>query len=131
MESSTTRQQPSISTKWWSKDTVAIVTGANKGIGYALVKRFAKLGLTVVLTARDESKGLEAMESLKVLGLDHNVRFFQLDISDPISISSFVTWFRSGFDSFDILVSTLHLYIQSACIHLAHILLYHTFLLFK
>ncbi|KAI7728913.1 hypothetical protein M8C21_016434 [Ambrosia artemisiifolia] len=108
-----TRQQPPIpdstTARWWSKDTVAIVTGANKGIGYALVKRFAKLGLTVVLTARDKSKGLEAMDSLKVLGLDHNVRFCQLDISDLKSISSFVSWFRSGFDSFDILVSTLHL----------------------
>ncbi|XP_076893443.1 short-chain dehydrogenase/reductase 1-like [Bidens hawaiensis] len=109
MITSTTRQQSpashSATANWWSKDTVAIVTGANKGIGYALVKWFAKLGLTVVLTARDQSKGLEAMDSLKVLGLDDNVRFCQLDISDPVSISSFVSWFRSGFNSFDILVN--------------------------
>ncbi|KAL8262789.1 hypothetical protein R6Q59_024138 [Mikania micrantha] len=91
--------------KWWSEDTVAIVTGANKGIGYALVKRFAKLGLTVVLTARDRSKGLDAMDSLKVLGLDHNVYFCQLDISDRASISSFVSWFRARFELFDILVN--------------------------
>ncbi|KAI3683327.1 hypothetical protein L1987_83830 [Smallanthus sonchifolius] len=109
MALSTTRQQPPIphpaTTKWWSKDTVAIVTGANKGIGYALVKQFAKLGLTVVLTARDWSKGLEAMDSLKALGLDHNVSFCQLDISDRASISSFVSWFRSRFELFDILVN--------------------------
>ncbi|XP_071687815.1 short-chain dehydrogenase/reductase 2b [Rutidosis leptorrhynchoides] len=90
---------------WWSKDSVAIVTGSNKGIGYALVKRFAELGLTVVLTARDQSKGLKAMDSLKVQGLERNVCFCQLDISDPASIRSFVSWFQSKFDEFDILVN--------------------------
>ncbi|CAH1441282.1 unnamed protein product [Lactuca virosa] len=96
---------PTTTTRWWSKDSVAIVTGANKGIGYALVKRFAELGLTVVLTARDQSRGLQAMDSLKVLGVDHHVRFCQLDISDPVSIRSFVSWFRSSFKAFDILVN--------------------------
>ncbi|KAK1413631.1 hypothetical protein QVD17_35407 [Tagetes erecta] len=109
MVTSTTREQPPITchtaAKWWSKDTIAIVTGANKGIGYALVKQFAKLGLTVVLTARDQARGLEAMDSLKVLGLDDNVHFCQLDIADRASIGSFVSWFKSRFESFDILVN--------------------------
>ncbi|GKA65014.1 (+)-neomenthol dehydrogenase [Tanacetum coccineum] len=94
-----------IAARWWSKDTVAIVTGANKGIGYALVKRFAELGLSVVLTARDESKGSKAVNSLKELGLERNVCFCQLNISDPASIRSFVSWFESRFDGFDILVN--------------------------
>ncbi|KVI00407.1 Glucose/ribitol dehydrogenase [Cynara cardunculus var. scolymus] len=89
--------------RWWSKDSIAIVTGANKGIGYALVKRFAQLGLTVVLTSRDPSKGVKAVDSLKVLGLDGNICFCQLDISDQASVRSFVSWFRSKFDAFDIL----------------------------
>ncbi|CAI9268857.1 unnamed protein product [Lactuca saligna] len=110
MASSCRHQQPPLShptttTRWWSEDSVVIITGANKGIGYALVKRFAELGLTVVLTSRDQSRGLQAMDSLKVLGVDHHVRFFQLDISDPISIQSFVSWFRSSFKAFDILVN--------------------------
>ncbi|KAI3697152.1 hypothetical protein L6452_29948 [Arctium lappa] len=110
MVSSSTMQQPPIchpttTARWWSKDSIAIVTGANKGIGYALVKRFAELGLTVVLTSRDQSRGLKAVDSLKVLGLDRNVYFCQLDISDQASIRSFVSWFRSRFDAFDILVN--------------------------
>ncbi|PWA47753.1 NAD(P)-binding Rossmann-fold superfamily protein [Artemisia annua] len=96
---------PKIMVRWWSKDTVAIVTGANKGIGYALVKRLAELGLSVVLTARDESKGSKAVNSLKELGLERNVCFCQLDISDPVSVRSFVSWFKSRFDGFDILVN--------------------------
>nr|GMD24945.1 (+)-neomenthol dehydrogenase [Ipomoea batatas] len=59
-------------TRWWSEETVAIVTGANKGIGFALVKRLAELGLTVVLTARDNARGLEAAERLRRLGLRVN-----------------------------------------------------------
>ena len=36
---------------------MAIVKGANKGIGFAMVKRLAQLGLTVILIARDIEKG--------------------------------------------------------------------------
>jgi carbonyl reductase 1 len=82
---------------------VAIVTGANKGIGFALVKRLAELGLTVVLTARDVSKGKEAVESLKEVGL--HVAFCQLDVSDPLSINAFASWLQQTYGGLDILVS--------------------------
>lgn len=89
--------------RWWSKDTVAIVTGANKGIGFALAKRLAELGLTVVLTARDIAKGQEAVEALKRAGL--HAPFHQLDVSDPSSIKTFASWFKEKFAALDILVS--------------------------
>ncbi|KAK7859120.1 salutaridine reductase [Quercus suber] len=57
---------------WWSKDTVAIVTGANKGIEFAMVKRLAQLGLTVILTARDIEKGHKAIKELRNQGIDDN-----------------------------------------------------------
>ncbi|XP_027120683.1 salutaridine reductase-like [Coffea arabica] len=95
---------PSIPTaRWWSKDTVAIVTGANKGIGFALVKKLAELRLTVVLTARDNARGQEAVESLKRLG--HHVHFFCLDVSDPLSIKQFASWIKEKFAAVDILVN--------------------------
>ncbi len=52
--------------RWWSKDTVAVVTGANKGIGFEIVRQLAKEGITVVLTARDETRGKEALNLWKV-----------------------------------------------------------------
>ncbi|MBA0696151.1 hypothetical protein Goari_002734 [Gossypium aridum] len=90
--------------RWWSGDTVAVVTGANKGIGLAVVKRFAELGLTVVLTARDEERGKKATEKLREEGLG-NVRFFALDVSKAASIKTFVSWVETTFGGLDILVS--------------------------
>ncbi|EHA8588078.1 (+)-neomenthol dehydrogenase [Cocos nucifera] len=90
-------------TKWWSKETVAVVTGANKGIGFALVKRLAELGLTVVLTSRDVTRGKAAIESLRAQGLD--IEFCQLDVGDSSSIMAFASWLRQGFGRLDILVN--------------------------
>ncbi|KAJ0035690.1 hypothetical protein Pint_26169 [Pistacia integerrima] len=91
-------------TKWWSKETVAIVTGANKGIGFAVVKRLAELGLTVILTARDVERGEKAVDLLRRQGLLH-VSFCQLDVSDSSSIRTFVLWFKNKFGVLDILVN--------------------------
>ncbi|XWS35350.1 hypothetical protein CRYUN_Cryun21dG0118300 [Craigia yunnanensis] len=95
----------SSSTRWWSKDTVAVVTGANKGIGFALVKRFAEMGLTVVLTARDVDRGKKAAESLREQAGLRNVYFFPLDVSNPASIKTFVSWLETRFGVLDILVN--------------------------
>ncbi|KAJ1396469.1 Short-chain dehydrogenase/reductase SDR [Sesbania bispinosa] len=94
------------STRWWSKETVAVVTGGNKGIGFALVKRFAELGLSVVLTARDNQKGEDALETLRAQGFSSNVHFLLLDVSDPLSITAFASSFKAKFGStLDILVN--------------------------
>uniref|UniRef100_A0A6N2M2K9 Short-chain dehydrogenase/reductase n=1 Tax=Salix viminalis TaxID=40686 RepID=A0A6N2M2K9_SALVM len=89
--------------RWWCKDTVAIVTGANKGIGFSMVKQLARLGLTVILTARDVEKGKKAVESLKNQGLF--VHFHPLDVSDPASIRTFALWFHKKFGVMDILIN--------------------------
>lgn len=85
---------------------MAIVTGANKGIGFALVRGLAELGLTVVLTARDTARGLKAVESLKREGL--HVHFSCLDVSNPNSIKAFASWFQEAFGVLDILVSSTY-----------------------
>lgn len=86
-----------------------MVTGGNKGIGFALVKRFAELGLSVVLTARDKKKGEDAVEMIRAqLGLvapHHHVHFLVLDVSDADSIQTFASSFKDKFGAtLDILV---------------------------
>ncbi|XP_058094290.1 (+)-neomenthol dehydrogenase [Magnolia sinica] len=90
-------------TRWWSKETVAVVTGANKGIGFALVRKLLELGLTVVLTSRDPLNGIRAVESLRAQGL--HVDFCQLDVADPASVDAFASWLREEFGGLDILVN--------------------------
>ena len=80
------------------------MTRAKKGIGFAMVKRLAHLGLTVILAARDIEKGHKAIEELRNQGLD-DVHFFRLDVSEPASINTFVSWFARIFGALDILVS--------------------------
>ena len=68
------------------------------------MKQLASNGITVVLTARDEKRGLEAFEKLKELGLSGQVVFHQLDVSDPASVASLADFIKTQFGKLDILV---------------------------
>ncbi|KAG5038523.1 hypothetical protein JHK86_019363 [Glycine max] len=93
-------------TRWWSRETVAVVTGGNKGIGFALVNRLAELGVSVVLTARDRQRGEAAVENLRKQGLGDFVHFLLLDVSDPLSVLTFASSFQAKFGAtLDILVN--------------------------
>lgn len=94
----------SVSCKWWTKDTVALVTGGNKGIGLAAVKQLAQHGLTVVLTARDEKLGTAAVENLKSEGIE-SVHFHPLDVTSSESVEKLASWLKPKFGGIDILVS--------------------------
>ncbi|PRQ57916.1 putative oxidoreductase [Rosa chinensis] len=83
----------------------AVVTGSNKGIGFETVRQLASKGITVVLTARDEKRGLEAVEKLMDSGLSGQVVFHQLDVADPASITSLAQFIKTQFGKLDILVN--------------------------
>ncbi|XP_020594139.1 salutaridine reductase-like, partial [Phalaenopsis equestris] len=83
----------------------AVVTGANKGIGLAIVRQLADCGVAVVLTARDEARGTAAVRSLQSAGLT-NVLYHQLDIRDPLSAATLARFLQDRFGKLDILVGT-------------------------
>ncbi|QCE12266.1 neomenthol dehydrogenase [Vigna unguiculata] len=83
----------------------AVVTGANKGIGFVICKQLVSNGVTVVLTARDEKRGIEAVEKLKEFGVSDQVLFHQLDVTDPKSIESLANFIKTQFGKLDILVN--------------------------
>lgn len=80
-----------------------MVTGANKGIGHEIVRQLASKGITVVLTARDETRGRAAVEGLHSQGLQ-NVDFHTLDIAVPESITGFANWLKGKYGGVHILV---------------------------
>jgi len=83
---------------------VAVVTGGNKGIGYAIVKGLCeRYDGKVYLTARDESRGNAAVNKLKELGL--NPIFHQLDVNDKESVTKFRDYLKSTDGGIDILVN--------------------------
>lgn len=88
-----------------AKNRYAVVTGGNKGVGLEISKQLALKGVTVILTARDEKRGIEAVEKLRKHGLSELVVFHQLDVADPASIASLADFIKSQFGQLDILVN--------------------------
>ncbi|XP_043715191.1 (+)-neomenthol dehydrogenase-like isoform X1 [Telopea speciosissima] len=87
-----------------TKKRIAVVTGANKGIGLETCRQLASNGVLVVLTARDKKRGIKAVESLKGSGLS-NVIFHQLDVTDLASVASLAVFIKTQFGKLDILVN--------------------------
>ena len=81
----------------------ALVTGANKGIGFETARQLAQQGITVLLGARDEQRGAEAATKLRDEGLD--VRFLQLDLSDEKTYETAAKLIAQEFGRLDILVN--------------------------
>jgi len=83
---------------------VAIVTGGNKGIGFAIVKGLAKVfDGDVYLTARSAERGMAAVKLLAQENI--TVEFFPLDIDDPRSNEAIAAFMKEEYGGIDILVN--------------------------
>ncbi|KAG8199460.1 hypothetical protein JTE90_000325 [Oedothorax gibbosus] len=83
---------------------VAVVTGSNKGIGFAIVRALcSKFDGDVYLTARNEERGLAAVNALEKEGL--HPKFHLLDIESEDSIKSLATFLKSHYEGLDVLVN--------------------------
>lgn len=83
---------------------VAVVTGSNKGIGFAIVRGLCKrFDGVVYLTSRDIERGKKAVEELNKEGLTPS--YHQLDITDKNSIETFRDYIKNKYEGIDILVN--------------------------
>lgn len=83
---------------------IAVVTGANKGIGFAIVKGLApKFDGKVYLTARNEELGLKAVKELDAINI--KVYFHTLDIDNQESINKFAKYLKENYGGLDILIN--------------------------
>ncbi|MGE0385159.1 MAG: SDR family NAD(P)-dependent oxidoreductase [Gammaproteobacteria bacterium] len=82
---------------------VALVTGANKGIGLAIARQLGALGHTVLVGARDPSRGEAAAASLRAQGAD--ARFLRIDLTDAPGIAGAAAAIDAQFARLDVLVN--------------------------
>jgi NAD(P)-dependent dehydrogenase (short-subunit alcohol dehydrogenase family) len=89
---------------------LALVTGANRGIGYEICRQLATRGIRVLLTARDESKGRQAAARLQQDGLD--VPFHPLDVTDEDGVRKIARLAEDEYGGLDILVNNAGVYLD-------------------
>ncbi len=82
---------------------VALVTGANKGIGKELAQQLGALGMTVLIGARDQEDGQKAAAELTTGGADAHVVL--LDVTSQASINAAVAQVENDYGKLDVLVN--------------------------
>jgi len=82
---------------------IALVTGANRGIGFETARQLGREGIKVLLGSRSEEKGREAEEKLKNEG--HDVELIRLDVDDPKTHQSAAKFIEATYGRLDILVN--------------------------
>jgi NAD(P)-dependent dehydrogenase (short-subunit alcohol dehydrogenase family) len=80
---------------------IALVTGANRGLGFEVVRQLAQRGFTTVLGSRDLEKGRAAAEALDGLEVDPR----RLDVADPDSVRELASGLQDDYGRLDALVN--------------------------
>ena len=83
--------------------SVALITGANKGIGLETVKQLAETGVNVLLGARDLAKGEAAAAPLKAAGLD--VHAVKIDVDSDADRKAIAAYIEKEYGVLDILIN--------------------------
>ncbi|MHA3774915.1 SDR family oxidoreductase [Verrucomicrobiota bacterium sgz303538] len=86
-----------------STQKIALITGANKGIGLETARQLGKLGITVLVGARGADKSKTAAEALKAEGID--ARPLVIDVADEGSIQAAAQTVEREFGRLDILIN--------------------------
>lgn len=89
---------------------VALITGANRGIGYETAKGLGELGMTVVIGARDLAKGQAAAKQLQALGIQAEA--ISYDAAQPETNNAVYEYLDRHFGKLDILVNNAGMLIE-------------------
>lgn len=87
---------------------IALVTGANRGIGLEVCRQLAGLGLRVILTARDPQRGEEAARIVAREGGD--ATFCRLDVTDPATVDAAQAFVTQQYGRLDVLINNAAIY---------------------
>jgi len=82
---------------------IALITGANKGLGLEMARQLGRAGVTVILAARDSQKGEAAAAKLRSEGFD--AQALKLDVTDPKDYAAAAAFLNEKFGRLDILIN--------------------------
>jgi NAD(P)-dependent dehydrogenase (short-subunit alcohol dehydrogenase family) len=86
-----------------TEKTVALITGANRGLGLEIARQLGKKGLVVVLGSRDPEKGKAAADTLRKEGIDAHA--VALDVANPTDVGNLPGYLEKQFGRLDVLVN--------------------------
>lgn len=96
----------------WSEDDmddqsgrVAVVTGANSGIGFETARALAQRGADVILACRNPERAADACDRIETLSPTGSVHVLLVDLGDLESVASACAQFRARFERLDLLVN--------------------------
>ncbi len=89
-------------TKGEKPPQLALVTGANRGIGFEACRQLAQRGFVVLLTARDGEKATRAAEQLRTAG---EVDPLALDVANPASITHAASYVAKSYGRLNVLIN--------------------------
>src|SRR5215510_5249677 len=84
-------------------ETIAVVTGGNRGIGFEICRQLSGRGATVVLTARKPEAGEQAVKKLAAQSL--SARFHPLNVTDAESVAALREFLERTFGRLDVLIN--------------------------
>lgn len=100
------------SNNYWTTDNipdqagrVAIITGANSGIGYETARALAKKGATVVMACRNQQKGEATAQQIRDEKPKGSAEVMHLDLGDLDSVRAFADEFKRQYDRLDLLIN--------------------------
>ena len=94
-----------------SDKKVALITGANKGIGLEIARQLGRQGITVVIGSRDPQRGQAAADTLKAEGIDAYT--VKLEVTEAADREAALVFLQEQFGRLDVLVNNAGVMLES------------------
>ncbi|URJ61029.1 SDR family oxidoreductase [Paenibacillus polymyxa] len=93
-----------------NKSKIVLITGGNKGIGFETARQLGNMGYEILIGARSEEKGHEAVTFLETENI--KAKTVVLDVTNPSSVLSAVEWIEQEYGYLDILINNAGVFFE-------------------
>lgn len=92
---------------------IVLITGANRGLGKEVATQLAEKGHEIIMTARDEQKGIQALKEVRERSGNDNVRFIQLDVGSEEDCKRVFKIVNDNYDHLDVLINNAGIFLNA------------------